>query len=487
MANTWQIAERGWDEGFVGPGQPRAPYRNVVDVLDAMAPQDIAHREQLQQVSLVNQGITFTVYGEDEGTERVFPFDFVPRIIDAPEWATLEAGLLQRVQALNLFLVDVYGDQRCLDEGIVPWELVQSRPEYRRELIGMLPRLGVYTHVAGIDLLRDEDGSWLVLEDNCRCPSGVSYVVENRGLLSRVFPDLFRGYAVRPVDHYPQMLLETLRHVSPRGRERPVVAVLSPGASNSAWFEHSFLAREMGVPLVEGRDLIVEDDQVSMRTIGGRQRVDVLYRRIDDDYLDPVVFRSDSVLGVPGLVHAARAGNVTLANAPGAGVADNKAVYPFVPDIIRFFLNEEPLLKQVPTFSGRRPDDAAFIADNLADLVVKKCDGAGGYGMLVGPTASKTEIAEFAKVFGAAPDAYVAQHLVEFSSHPTWTGKGFEPRHVDLRPFVLCGEKIRVLPGGLTRVALREGSYVVNSSQGGGSKDTWVLADPLVSDGGATP
>lgn len=477
MANQWQIADKGWDEGFVAPGVPREPYQEVVRVLDAFDHAEIERREQLQRISLVNQGITFTVYGEEEGVERVFPFDFVPRIITANEWATLEAGLLQRVQAINLFLVDVYGEQRCLHEGIVPWELVFSRPDFRRELVGVLPRLGVFTHVAGIDLLRDEQGGWLVLEDNCRCPSGVSYVIENRGLLTRVFPGLFRGHGVRPVDHYPKMLLETLRHVAPRGRERPIVAVLSPGASNSAWFEHSFLAREMGVPLVEGRDLIVEDDQVSMRTTAGRQRVDVLYRRIDDAFLDPVVFSPDSILGVPGLVHAARAGNITLANAPGAGVADDKAVYPFFPEIIRFFLDEEPLLPQVPTFSGRRRDDARFIADNLADLVVKRCDGAGGYGMLVGPTSTAAEIADFKVGFEAAPGDFIAQHLVEFSSHPTWTGNGFEPRHVDLRPFVLCGESIRVLPGGLTRVALQEGSYVVNSSQGGGSKDTWVLAD----------
>ncbi|MCH2137152.1 MAG: circularly permuted type 2 ATP-grasp protein [Phycisphaerales bacterium] len=476
MSSSWSIAEKGWDEGFEAKGTPREAYAGVVSVLDGLDESEIQRREQLQQISLINQGITFTVYGEREGTERVFPFDFVPRIITADEWSHLEAGLQQRVQAINLFLVDVYGEQRSLREGIVPWELVFSRPDFRRELVGVLPRLGVFTHVAGIDLLRGEDGGWLVLEDNCRCPSGVSYVVENRGLLTRVFPDLFREHAVRPVDHYPQMLLETLRHVAPRGRERPVVAVLSPGAGNSAAFEHSFLAREMGVPLVEGRDLIVEDDQVSMRTTGGRERIDVLYRRIDDAFLDPVVFRPDSMLGVPGLVHAARAGNITLANAPGAGVADDKAVYPFMPDLIRFFLDEAPLLEQVPTFSGRREDDARFIADNLADLVVKRCDGAGGYGMLVGPTSSTKEIEDFRGVFEANPGDFVAQHLVEFSSHPTWTGDGFAPRHVDLRPFVLCGESIRVLPGGLTRVALQEGSYVVNSSQGGGSKDTWVLA-----------
>jgi uncharacterized circularly permuted ATP-grasp superfamily protein len=305
-------------------------------------------------------------------------------------------------------------------------------------------------------------------------------VLENRNLLSRVFPEIFANYGVRPVDTYPQMLLETLKFAAPRGRERPSVAVLTPGLNNSAYFEHSFLAREMGVPLVEGRDLIVENDQVSMRTTRGRQRVDVLYRRVDDAFLDPVVFNAGSLLGVPGLIHAWRAGNITIANAPGAGVADDKSIYPWMPDLIRFFLDEEPLLAQVHTYIGRKTEDAAYIRDNLSSLVVKLTDGAGGYGMLVGPTASASQIAEFATVFDANPDAYIAQPLVEFSSHPTWTGNGYAPRHVDMRPFVLFGETIRVLAGGLTRVALQEGSYVVNSSQGGGSKDTWVLAEELV-------
>lgn len=480
MATPWKAAEKGYDEALAGDDAVRGLYRSVVETLNRCDQADIRRREELQEVSLVNQGITFTVYGEQEGTERTFPFDFVPRIIGSDEWEQLERGLIQRVTAINLFLEDVYGDQRCLREGVLPFDLVLSRSDFRRELIGTRPRHGVFTHITGVDLLRGEQGEFLVLEDNCRCPSGVSYVLENRNLLSRVFPEVFANYGVRPVERYPQMLLEALKFSAPRGRENPSVAVLTPGLNNSAYFEHSFLAREMGVPLVEGRDLIVENDQVSMRTTRGRQRVDVIYRRIDDAFLDPVVFNASSLLGVPGLIHAWRAGNVTIANAPGAGVADDKSIYPWMPEIIRFFLDEDPLLAQVHTYIGRRPEDAAYIQDNLASLVVKLTDGAGGYGMLVGPTATQDEIAEFSKVFKERPEAYIAQPLVEFSSHPTWVGDGYGPRHVDLRPFVLYGDKVRVLQGGLTRVALEEGSYVVNSSQGGGSKDTWVLAEELV-------
>ena len=481
MNTNWKAAERGYDEALSGHDAPRGLYRSVIETLGSFDQDAISRREDLQQVSLVNQGITFTVYGEDEGTERVFPFDFVPRIIGSDEWAELEQGLIQRVTAINLFLEDVYGDQRCLRENIVPFDLVFSRSDFRRELIGTRPRHGIYTHITGVDLLRGPEGEFLVLEDNCRCPSGVSYVLENRNLLSRVFPEVFSAYGVRPVDHYPQMLLDTLRFAAPRGHDQPSVAVLTPGMSNSAYFEHSFLAREMGVPLVEGRDLIVENDQDSMRTTRGRQRVDVLYRRLDDAFIDPVVFNADSLLGVPGLIHAWRAGNITLANAPGAGVADDKSLYPWMPDLIEFYLGESPRLAQVPTYVGRKPEDAAYIRDHLSELVVKLTDGAGGYGMLVGPTATRQEISDFASVFDSHPEAYIAQPLVEFSSHPTWVGDGYGPRRVDMRPFVLYGESIQVLPGGLTRVAMEEGSYVVNSSQGGGSKDTWVLAEELVS------
>jgi len=480
MTLPWHASARGYDEALTGDQVPRGLYRSVVETLGGLDDDEVRRRERMQEVSLVNQGITFTVYGGEEGTERIFPFDFVPRIIGSDEWATLEAGLIQRVTALNLFLEDVYGDQRCLREGVVPFDLVLSRSDFRRELVGTRPRHGIYTHISGIDLLRDEQGDFLVLEDNCRCPSGVSYVLENRNLLSRVFPEIFAKYGVRPVEGYPHMLLEALTFAAPRGRERPSIALLTPGLSNSAYFEHSFLAREMGVPLVEGRDLIVENDQVSMRTTRGRQRVDVLYRRVDDAFIDPVVFNTTSLLGVPGLIHAWRAGNVTIANAPGSGVADDKSIYPYVPDIVKFFLDEDPLLAQVHTWIGRRSEDAQYIRDHLSELVVKLTDGAGGFGMLVGPTSTREEIARFAEVFDANPEAYIAQPLVEFSSHPTWVGNGFAPRRVDMRPFVLYGESILVLPGGLTRVAMEEGSYVVNSSQGGGSKDTWVLAEELV-------
>ena len=478
----WIAAKKGFDEALARNGDPRPSYDDLVRTLEGFDPEEIARREQLQQVSLVNQGITFTVYGRDEGVERVFPFDFVPRVITAQEWRGVEAGLTQRLEAINLFLADLYSDQKCLRDGVIPHDLVFERGDFRRELIGTRPRHGIYTHIVGTDLLRGDEGEFLVLEDNCRCPSGVSYVLENRNLLSRVFPELFSQYGVRAVDQYPQLLLETLKFTAPRGRENPTVAVLTPGVYNSAYFEHSFLAREMGVPLVEGRDLIVEDDQVFMRTTRGKQRVDVIYRRIDDEYIDPVVFDPSSMLGVPGLIHAWQAGNVTLANAPGAGVADDKAIYPWVPDLVKYYLDEDILLPQIKTYVGRRPDEAKYIREHLSELVVKLAGGAGGYGMLVGPTASTSEIEEFSKAFDDSPEAYIAQPLVEFSSHPTYFDGKFQPRRVDLRPFALCGDGIRVLPGGLTRVALEEGSYVVNSSQGGGSKDTWVLAEQREAD-----
>ena len=473
----WQHASQGFDEAFTSDGAARALYEELIGTFNGMSEAEIVRREKLQEMSLVNQGITFTVYGKEEGVERVFPFDFVPRIISGRDWSMVERGIVQRVTAINMYLEDLYSEQHCLREGIMPQELVFSSEDFRRELIGTRPRHGIYTHIVGTDLLRDDDGGFLVLEDNCRNPSGVSYVLENRNLLFRVFPELFNRYAVRQVERYPQMLLEALRHSAPRGRETPVVAVLTPGIYNSAYFEHSFLAREMGVPLVEGRDLIVEDDQVFMRTTRGKQRVDVIYRRIDDIYLDPVVFDMNSMLGVPGLMHAYRCGNVAIANAPGSGVADNKSIYPYVPDLIRFYLDEEIILPQVHTWIGRREDDRRYISEHLSELVVKLCGGAGGYGMLVGPAASKKEIEEFRVQFESKPEDYIAQPLVEFSHHPTYTGDGFAPRRVDLRPFVLYGDGIKVLPGGLTRVAMEEGSYVVNSSQGGGSKDTWILAE----------
>ena len=473
----WESAQAGYDEFFDAPGRVRPHYEQLLSILDGMSDRELTRRERLQRVSLLNQGITFAVYGEGEGVERVFPFDFVPRVIPAAEWKELEAGLVQRVTALNLFLLDVYTEQRCLHEGVIPFELVLSRKEYQRSLRNIAPQRQVYTHVVGTDLIRDADGRYLVLEDNCRSPSGVSYVLENRNLLSRSFPELFRSQPVRSVEDYPSRLLETLSYVAPRWSQDPLAVVLTPGIFNSAYFEHSFLAREMGVPLVEGRDLCVEDGHVFMRTTGGKRRVDVIYRRIDDDFLDPLAFRKDSTLGVPGLINAYRAGNVALANAPGAGVADDKAVYAFVPDLIRFYLSEEPLLGQVPTYVGFRPDDFQYMVDHLSELVVKTTGDAGGYGMLMGPDASPRELEDYRERMRANPGGYIGQPRIELSSHPTYADRGFRPRRVDLRPFILYGDRVRVLPGGLTRVALREGSYVVNSSQGGGSKDTWVLEE----------
>ena len=471
----WKREADGYDEVYSDDGQPRAHYGELIKALGSIETDELERRERLQKLSLLNQGITFAVYGDSEGTERAFPFDFVPRIIPHHEWREIESGLIQRVTALNLFLKDIYTDQRCLREGILPSELVFSRREYKRELLGIVPPQEVFTHVVGTDLIRDGDGRYLVLEDNCRCPSGVSYVLENRNLMARSFPELFSAYPVRPVEGYPSELLDVLGFVARRSdASHPVV--LSPGTFNSAYFEHSFLAREMGVPLVEGSDLVVDGNHVFMRTTAGLQRVDSIYRRTDDDFLDPLVFRPDSTLGVPGLINAYRAGNVALCNAPGAGVADDKAIYAYMPELIRFYLQEEPRLQQISTYVGARPKDFAFMVDHLDELVVKTTSDAGGYGMLMGPFASKSEISDYRAKMQANPGGYIAQPLIELSSHGTWLGSKFVPRRIDLRPFVLFGDRIRVLPGGLTRVALVEGSYVVNSSQGGGSKDTWVLA-----------
>ncbi len=473
----WLPETQGFDEIFGADGSPRPHYAPLLEILDSLDERELGRREKLQKLSLLNQGITFAVYGAREGTERVFPFDFVPRILAPDEWKRLEEGLIQRVTAINLFLRDVYGEQRCLAEAVIPWELVLSRNEYKRELMGVTPVRDVYTHVVGTDLIRDDTGEYRVLEDNCRCPSGVSYVIENRNLLNRSFPELFSAYPVRPVEGYPRQLLDTLQFVSPRWEGSRQAVVLTPGIYNSAYFEHSFLAREMGVPLVEGWDLVVENNHVFMRTTEGLRRVDVIYRRVDDDFLDPLAFRRDSSLGVPGLINAYRAGNVAIANAPGAGVVDDKATYAFLPDLIRFFLDEEPRLAQVPTYVGLRPDDFAYMLDHLSELVVKTTGGAGGYGMLMGPFATREEIAAYAEQMKANPGGYIAQPLVQLSAHGTWIERAFRPRRVDLRPFILYGDRVRVLPGGLTRVALREGSFVVNSSQGGGSKDTWVLEE----------
>jgi uncharacterized circularly permuted ATP-grasp superfamily protein len=472
----WVVDGSAFDEVFERPSAPRSHYDALVSILETFTQSELDRRERLQRLSLIDQGITFTVYGAEEGIERIFPFDFVPRVIPDHEWERIERGLVQRITALNLFILDVYGEQRCFKDGLVPAELIYSRKEFKRELLGVIPPRRIYTHVVGTDIIRDERGQYLVLEDNCRCPSGVSYVLENRNLLHRVFPEFFTSYPVRPIRDYPHLLRETLRHSAPRSSDDPVVVVLTPGVYNSAFFEHSFLAREMGVDLVEARDLIVEDNVVYMRRTHGRRKVDVIYRRIDDDFLDPLAFRRNSLLGVPGLINALRAGTVAIANAPGAGVADDKSVYAFVPRLITYYLGEDPILPQVPTYLGSRKDDLAYIEAHLGELVVKTTGDSGGYGMLMGPFASRQERYDYLQAVRKDPGNYIAQPLIQLSTHPTYVDGDFRPRRVDLRPFVLYGDRVRVLPGGLTRVALREGSYVVNSSQGGGSKDTWVLA-----------
>jgi len=472
----WGQQAGAFDETFEGSGDVRPHYRTALQILQGFSADEIERRERLQKLSLLNQGITFTVYGEKDGIDRIFPFDFVPRIIPAAEWRRIEAGLVQRITTLGLFLLDIYGEQKCLKDGVLPAELVYSRKEYKRELLGVIPPRKIFTHIVGTDIIRDDAGRYLVLEDNCRCPSGVSYVLENRNLMARVFPELFGPYPVRPIKDYPNLLLDALLHAAPRTAESPAAVVLSPGIHNSAFFEHSFLAREMGTTLVEGRDLVVEDNHVFMRTTRGRQRVDVVYRRIDEDFLDPLVFRRDSLLGVPGLLNAYRQGNVAIANAPGSGVADDKAVYAFMPQLIKYYLGEDARLGQVPTYLGFRREDFTFMREHAAELVIKTTGDSGGYNMLMGPFATREEIDAYVARMRKDPTNYIAQPLVELSTHPTYVDGRFEPRRIDLRPFILYGDTVRVLPGGLTRVALRRGSYVVNSSQGGGSKDTWVLA-----------
>ena len=421
-------------------------------------------------------GITFAVNGDLSGTERLIPFDLIPRIIPRGEWQSLEAGLRQRVQALNLFIHDVYHDRNIVRAGIVPAEQVYTNAQYRPEMQGVNVPLGVYAHIAGVDVVRaGDDGAFYVLEDNLRVPSGVSYMLENRKMTMRLFPELFVQNRIAPVAHYPDLLLDSLRSAAPPGVDDPSVVVLTPGMYNSAYFEHAFLAQQMGVELVEGKDLFVDDNSVFMRTTHGPQRVDVIYRRLDDDFLDPLAFRGDSALGVPGLLSVYRAGRVVLANALGTGVADDKSIYPFVPDMIQFYLGETPILNNVPTYQCRKPDELSYVLAHLPELVVKEVHGAGGYGMLVGPASTKAEIESFRARLIARPHGYIAQPTLALSSCPTFVEAGIAPRHIDLRPFVLSGKTVSMVAGGLTRVALREGSLVVNSSQGGGTKDTWVI------------
>ncbi len=466
-----------FDEMRTRDGEMRPHYRPFADWLERTSPERIAQKREEAERAFHRVGITFAVYGEDSGTERTIPFDLVPRIIPADEWAVLDAGLKQRVTALNRFLHDIYNEQAILAAGKVPAERVLGNTQYRREMVGIKVPGGIYAHIAGVDVVRAGAGEYYVLEDNLRVPSGVSYMLENRRMMMRLFPELFATRSIRPVQHYPDMLRENLHAVAPAGIERPVVAVLTPGAYNSAYFEHAFLAQQMGVELVEGQDLFVQNDTVYMRTTRGPQRVHVIYRRVDDDFLDPMAFRRDSQLGVPGLFAAYRAGRVTLANAIGTGVADDKSIYPYVPEMIRFYLGEEPILSNVPTWVLHREEDLAYVLAHLDELVVKEVHGAGGYGMLIGPAATVAEREAFRARIVAAPDRYIAQPTLALSTCPTFVASGVAPRHIDLRPYVLSGRDVSLVPGGLTRVALREGSLVVNSSQGGGTKDTWVLAE----------
>lgn len=470
--------DMAYDEMFASPGVPRPHYKALFQRLLELPLEELRKSQQAADLSFLHQGITFTVYGNNEGTERVFPNDLLPRIIPFEEWRKIESGLTQRIAALNLFLEDIYHQGRILADGIVPRELVYSCKHFRREMRGLSVPNGIYVSICGTDLIRLPDGSFAVLEDNLRVPSGVSYMLANRKVLKKVFPNLFRDYGVSSIDHYAQALLATLRALAPphsSSRHEPKVVLLTPGVFNSAYFEHTFLAQQMGIELVEGRDLLVHDNIVYMRTTAGLQRVDVIYRRVDDDFLDPLCFRQDSSLGVPGLFNAYRAGNVILANAIGTGVADDKALYAYVPAIIRYYLGEEPILGNVQTYLLSERSQRAYVLEHLDELVVKAVGESGGYGMLIGPHSTAVQREEFRQRIEADPRNYIAQPTLHLSRTPCFLEEEVQARHVDLRPYVLYGENVTLVPGGLTRVALRRGSLVVNSSQGGGSKDTWVL------------
>ena len=472
--------ERGhYDEMRAADGEVRAHFRALADWLAETPAERVAEKRREADLLFHRVGITFAVYGEahgaNQGAERLIPFDTIPRVIPKAEWNELAKGLRQRVAALNRFLHDIYHGQEILKAGVIPAEQVLTNDAYQVSMLGLELPNRVYSHVAGIDLVRHDDGRYYVLEDNLRTPSGVSYMIENRKMMMRLFPELFARQHVHPVEHYPGLLLETLRAAAPPAARDPVVAVLTPGQHNSAYFEHAFLAQQMGVELVEGVDLFVKDGFVHMRTTSGPQRVDVIYRRIDDAFLDPLAFRQDSLLGVPGLLSVYRAGNVALANAIGTGVADDKSTYPYVPEMIRFYLGEEPILENVPTWQCKRPQDLEYVLDKIPELVVKEVQGSGGYGMLIGPAAKKSEIESFRSRIRANPANYIAQPTLSLSTCPTFVESGIAPRHVDLRPYLLSGKQVKLVPGGLTRVALSEGSLVVNSSQGGGTKDTWVV------------
>ncbi len=469
--------ETFYDEIFENGGRPRKSMAPLIDRLKSMPEGDLTRQQKAAESAFLNMGITFTVYGNKQGTEKIFPFDIIPRVVPNAEWQVIERGLIQRIQALNLFIDDVYHDQRILKDKAIPKEVVTTSFGFRRQCVGLKPSKRVWIHITGTDLVRDKDGRYYVLEDNLRCPSGVSYVLENRNVLKRTLPQVFQDMRVKPVDDYPHKLLDALRYVAPEGVDSPRVVVLTPGSFNSAYYEHAFLARQLGVQLVEGRDLAVVDGYVKMRTTKGYERVDVIYRRVDDDFIDPQVFRSDSTLGVPGLMEVYRKGRVTLANAAGTGIADDKGIYAYVPHMIRYYLQQDPILPNVPTFVCWEEPQRKYVLENLDKLVVKAVNQAGGYGMLVGPHSSRAEQERFARLIEANPRDYIAQPTLALSRVPVIVDDHFEGRHVDLRPYVLYGRDVYVMPGGLTRVALKKGSLVVNSSQGGGSKDTWVLED----------
>ncbi len=466
-----------YDEMFTRDGQMRPHVRSLVASFLGLPKEELIRYKRSADLAFLTQGITFNVYGRGEGTERILPYDLLPRVITAQEWRHIEKGLTQRITALNLFLHDVYNQGKILSDGRVPREVVYSCRHFRREMRGLAVPRNVYIAVAGSDLLRVGQGEFVVLEDNLRVPSGVSYMLTSRRVMKRIFPQLFRDSAVRPIEHYTQLLLSALRSLAPEGRPEPSIVLLTPGVYNSAYFEHTYLARQLGVELVEGRDLVVHDNVVYMRTTAGLRRVDVIYRRVEDDYIDPLAFRSDSIMGAAGLFNAYRAGNVTLANAFGTGLADDKAIYSYVPAIIRYYLGEEPILPNVETYLMTDPAQRKYALENLERLVVKAVGESGGYGMLIGPQSTAAQREDFRRMIEANPRNYIAQPTLEFSRAPCLTEDGMEPRHVDLRPFILFGDKVTIVPGGLTRVALRRGSLVVNSSQGGGSKDTWVLSD----------
>jgi len=464
-----------FNEMYAADGTVRPHYEIFANWLANTPPEKIAQNRHAADLLFHRVGITFAVYGEATGTERLIPFDIVPHIIPAVQWDRVSEGLTQRVRALNAFLHDVYHGRDILKAGKIPEQAILGNSQYRPEMVGIDVPGGIYAHIAGIDLVKDGTGEYFVLEDNLRTPSGVSYLLENRKMMMRLFPELFGMQRVRPVDHYPDLLLETLRNVAPAGTDMPTIVLMTPGQFNSAYFEHAFLAQQMGIELVEGADLFVADDTVFMRTTQGPQRVDVIYRRIDDDFIDPEAFRGDSMLGVPGLMRAYRAGRVALANAVGTGVADDKSTYPYVPEMIRFYLGEEPILKNVHTWMLGNPADLEYVLAHMEELVIKEAQGSGGYGMLIGPASTKEERARYRQRVLDAPEKFIAQPTLALSACPTFTDRGMAPRHIDLRPYVLSGKEVKLVSGGLTRVALREGSLVVNSSQGGGVKDTWII------------